>query len=139
LDGSGYPDGLKGDEIPISTQIIAVADIFDALTSTWLYKEKWTNEAAVSELKSLAGVKLDSDCVMAICNNPGSNLRISQAPRSRSKWIPGQARHDDMRVRSGHPVILIPDQARHDGFRIHLTNRSGSSFKIKMDTGSSPA
>lgn len=46
-DGSGYPDGLKGDEIPISAQVVALADVYDALVSKRAYKEKYTHEEAM--------------------------------------------------------------------------------------------
>lgn len=54
LDGSGYPSGLKADQISIEGQIVAIADIFDALTSSRPYKSAWTNEHALVELKLLA-------------------------------------------------------------------------------------
>ena len=47
-DGRGYPDGLKGDEIPISAQVVALADVYDALTSDRCYKPAFTHEAAIS-------------------------------------------------------------------------------------------
>ena len=47
-DGRGYPDGLKGDEIPISAQIVALADVYDALTSERVYKKAFSHEKAVS-------------------------------------------------------------------------------------------
>lgn len=47
-DGRGYPDGLKGDEIPISAQVVALADVYDALTSERAYKKAFTHEKAVS-------------------------------------------------------------------------------------------
>lgn len=47
FDGRGYPDGLKGDEIPISAQVVAVADVYDALTSERCYKKAFTHEKAV--------------------------------------------------------------------------------------------
>lgn len=68
VDGSGYPDGLVGEEIPIEARIVAVADIFDALTSARPYKQAWTNEQAFLELKNLSGNKLDKSCVHALCN-----------------------------------------------------------------------
>ena len=69
VNGSGYPHGLKGNEIPIESRIVAVADIFDALTSRRPYKDAWTNAEAFAMLKKLAGDKLDEDCVNALLNN----------------------------------------------------------------------
>lgn len=46
-DGRGYPDGLKGEEIPIAAQVVALADVYDALTSKRVYKEAYTHEKAV--------------------------------------------------------------------------------------------
>ncbi|MDE6656587.1 MAG: response regulator, partial [Anaeroplasmataceae bacterium] len=46
-DGKGYPDGLKGDEIPISAQVVALADVYDALTSPRVYKEAYSHEKAI--------------------------------------------------------------------------------------------
>lgn len=69
LDGSGYPIGLKAEQIPLESKIVSVADIFDALTSTRPYKEAWSNEKAIETLKSLAGEKLDPDCVDALVEN----------------------------------------------------------------------
>lgn len=64
-NGSGYPNGLAGEAIPLAARIVTVADIFDALTSARPYKPAWTFEAAVQELKSLAGIRLDPRCVDA--------------------------------------------------------------------------
>lgn len=46
-DGKGYPDGLKGEEIPISAQIVSVADVYDALTSERCYKKSFSHEKAM--------------------------------------------------------------------------------------------
>ncbi|MDH5434117.1 MAG: HD domain-containing protein [Gammaproteobacteria bacterium] len=69
MDGSGYPEGLSGDEIPIEARIITVADIFDALTSKRPYKEAWSIDEAFAEMEELAKSKLDPDCVAALINN----------------------------------------------------------------------
>ena len=52
-DGNGYPDGLKGDEIPISAQVVALADAYDALVSERVYKKAYSHEKAVEMI--LAG------------------------------------------------------------------------------------
>jgi len=65
FDGSGYPLGLKGEEIPIFSRIVAVADVFDALTSERPYKKAWTLEAAVDFLTEGAGTHFDPRCVKA--------------------------------------------------------------------------
>ena len=69
VNGNGYPTGKVSGEIPLEARIIAVADVFDALTSRRPYKEAWSNERAFSMLKQLAGEKLDSDCVYALIEN----------------------------------------------------------------------
>lgn len=69
IDGSGYPNGLSGNDIPIEARIIAAADVFDALTSERPYKKAWSNEDAFAELKSLTTWKLDRQCVDVLINN----------------------------------------------------------------------
>jgi HD-GYP domain-containing protein (c-di-GMP phosphodiesterase class II) len=69
VNGSGYPNGLAGDDIPIEARIIAVADVFDALTSARPYKEAWDIEKAFGAMRQLAGKKLDPDCVEALIDN----------------------------------------------------------------------
>jgi len=67
LDGSGYPHGLDGDQIPLEARIVAVADIFDALTAQRPYKKEWALDNAFVELERLASLgKLDPDCVAAL-------------------------------------------------------------------------
>ena len=69
VNGCGYPSGLKGSDIPIEARIVAVADVFDALTSARSYKKAWSNEEAIQALKNLAGETLDHDCVSALISN----------------------------------------------------------------------
>ena len=51
-NGKGYPDGLKGDEIPISAQIVSVADVYDALTSERCYKKAFSHETAIQMIQN---------------------------------------------------------------------------------------
>jgi CHASE2 domain-containing sensor protein len=58
-DGSGYPAGLKGEQIPLVGRICAICDVFDALMSKRRYKERWSLESALAEIKSQAGKGFD--------------------------------------------------------------------------------
>ena len=69
VNGSGYPSGKTSDEIPLEARIVAVADVFDALTSRRPYKDAWSNAKAFDTLKLLAGETLDLDCVNALIEN----------------------------------------------------------------------
>ncbi len=65
FDGSGYPNGLRGEAIPLWGRIVAVADVFDALTSARPYKKPWTLEEAANFLKKGTGGHFDPTCVEA--------------------------------------------------------------------------
>ncbi|MDR9437081.1 MAG: HD domain-containing protein [Thiohalophilus sp.] len=69
VNGTGYPEGKRAEEIPLEARIVAVADVFDALTSERPYKLAWSNQQAIDTLKQLAGEKLDQDCVNALIDN----------------------------------------------------------------------
>jgi len=62
-DGTGYPHQLVGEEIPLEARIVAVADVFDALTSKRPYKEAWPLEKALEEIKALSGSHFDPTLV----------------------------------------------------------------------------
>jgi len=62
-DGSGYPDGLRGDVIPFAARIVRVVDVYDALRSERPYKPAWTVEQALEELRAMRGKGLDPDLV----------------------------------------------------------------------------
>jgi cyclic di-GMP phosphodiesterase len=65
-DGSGYPRGLRGEEIPLVGRICAVGDVFDALISARPYKRAWSIDEALAELQRQAGVLLDPELVAAL-------------------------------------------------------------------------
>jgi len=58
-DGRGYPDGLKGEEIPLSSRIVAIADTYDAMTSTRSYRTALSHEVAIEEIRKCAGSQFD--------------------------------------------------------------------------------
>ncbi|MCL5428484.1 MAG: GAF domain-containing protein [Chloroflexi bacterium] len=62
-DGSGYPLGLKGEEIPLAARIFAVADVYDALTSDRPYRKAWTKEQATAYIQEQSGKHFDSNVV----------------------------------------------------------------------------
>jgi len=67
-DGTGYPRGLKGDDIPIGGRITAICDVFDALVSKRPYKEGWTNDDAFSFIQEKAGIYFDPELVVHFIN-----------------------------------------------------------------------
>lgn len=64
-DGTGYPSGLKGEEIPLSARIFAVADVWDALRSDRPYRAAWSEEEALDHIRGRAGVHFDPEVVEA--------------------------------------------------------------------------
>ena len=73
-DGSGYPFGLKGMDIPIQARIFAVADVFDALTSNRTYRKKSTSTEALHYLTDQAGILFDPSIVETMAHLPYSNF-----------------------------------------------------------------
>ncbi len=64
-NGTGYPQGLKSNDIPLFGRIVAIADVFDALTSVRPYKQAWSNEEACRYLREQSGQHFDPECVEA--------------------------------------------------------------------------
>ena len=64
-DGSGYPRGQTGANIPLEARLMALADVYDALTTDRAYKKRWSHEQAVSEIMRLEGIKFDPEVVAA--------------------------------------------------------------------------
>ncbi len=64
-DGTGYPDGLKGTDIPYLARILAVADVYDALTSTRSYRGAWSHQKAIGVIKADSGTHFDPEVVVA--------------------------------------------------------------------------
>ncbi len=78
LDGSGYPHRLRDGDIPYAARIVAVADVFDALTSRRRYKPSWSNAEALAWLRRFARERFDEDCVEALAFDAGKVAQIQQ-------------------------------------------------------------
>ena len=90
-DGTGYPRGLKGEQIPLAARIFAAVDIWDALRSDRPYRKAWPEERVCEHIASLAGTHLDPDVVRAFCNtSTRGSLSGRHPPRSRSPGLPSR-------------------------------------------------
>lgn len=76
LDGSGYPHGLRGAQVPLEARITTVSDVFDALTTLRAYKNPWPNTHAYALLQLMAIDKLDRRCVAALLARPDAVEQI---------------------------------------------------------------
>jgi putative two-component system response regulator len=84
-DGAGYPAGLTGTAIPLIVRILAMADVFDALTSERPYREGLSFEAATSALRTEAGLQFDPDVVSAFLRRqPAVEARLREMGKTGS-------------------------------------------------------
>jgi hypothetical protein len=67
LDGSGYPDGLMGDQIPLGAKIVSVADSFDAMTTDRPYRTRRNMEQVIVDFRSNTGSQFESEVIIALC------------------------------------------------------------------------
>jgi putative two-component system response regulator len=86
-DGSGYPRGLAGDEIPLFSRIAAVADVFDALTSERPYKQAWSALQARAHIVENSGKHFDPSCVAAFLKRWDDILRIHNGNQTETRAV----------------------------------------------------
>jgi len=79
FDGSGYPDGLAGAQIPLGSRVIAVCDAYDAMTSQRVYRRAVSVAEALAELRRCAGTQFDPDVVAAFCDVVERDHRVHSA------------------------------------------------------------
>jgi diguanylate cyclase (GGDEF)-like protein len=91
LDGSGYPDGLRGEEIPIGARIISVCDAFDAMTSKRAYRATMSPSAALAELHRCAGTHFDPDVVAAFEQTLHAPARAGEQPAAPADPAPASS------------------------------------------------
>lgn len=116
FDGTGYPNGLRGEQIPIEGRIVAVGDVFDAMTTDRPYRRALDSQVAFAELRRCAGGQFDPDVVDAFfevwrVRNEPADVRSAWKPRQ----TPGPSPHEQVpglhatQVRSSSPQLLKTD------------------------------
>ncbi|MFC4456646.1 HD domain-containing phosphohydrolase [Deinococcus sonorensis] len=119
-DGRGYPNGLGGEDIPLSGRLVSVADVYDALTSERPYKEAWTPEAALAEIESQAGRQFDPRVVEAFGDMVRSGaLERLNAAGGPHRMGPGEPRADQGRAPSAQ-LTRRAARSRPDGVELRL-------------------
>ena len=106
-DGTGYPHRLKGDQIPLGSRVIAVADAFDAMTSDRPYRKRMPIEEALARLRAGAGTQWDPAVV-------GAFLKLLAEGRlplpEESPWAEADAGHDAGPADGARRMALGPDE-----------------------------
>jgi two-component system response regulator RpfG len=87
FDGSGYPSGLIGNEIPLAARIVAIADVFDALTSVRPYKEAWSFDSAFKYICDESGKHFDPDLVNAMIKVRNTFEKIHSENSTNSQYL----------------------------------------------------
>ncbi len=96
-NGGGYPDGLKGDQIPLGAAILCVADAFDTMTTCRVYRRALTLDEALTELRRCSGAQFHPDVVKAM------EAMVDQARFGREPWLEA--------LSAGHPGALLPEES----------------------------
>ncbi len=145
-DGSGYPDGLKGEQIPLAARILSVADVFEALTSDRVYRSRMSYEEAMSLVEAWSGVQFDPRVVRTL----RENLRrvVEAATRPLEERRDG---NDESGARPGawdgsnplgdllHGAAMLGNGEDHGGFGDRLHRGIGAPGARARATGSAGA
>ena len=108
-DGTGYPDGLAGTDIPLSGRIVAVADVWDALTSHRAYREAWLPDRAVSHIAVASGTLFDPACVDAFLDIIAEHGLVPEHTREEMGALIADAScHPTERRPTGRHVPQVP-------------------------------
>jgi putative two-component system response regulator len=88
FDGSGYPGGLRGEEIPLAGRIVALADVYDALTTKRVYKESFAHDVARSIIVEESGTHFDPDVVKAFFESEDDFIKIRERFKTVNTVVP---------------------------------------------------
>ncbi len=132
-DGSGYPSGLKGDEIPIPGRLMALADVYDALISKRIYKPPFPHEKAVEIIVEGKGKHFDPDIVDAFVEleNTFRNIALSFADHDEERKMLSGGK--DLKAKKGKPIenILL---AEDNEINLEIMHSQLTSMGYKVDT-----
>jgi putative two-component system response regulator len=132
-DGSGYPQGLKGDEIPISGRLMALADVYDALISKRVYKPPFSHEDAVKIIQEGKGGHFDPDVVDAFVEleNTFRNIALTYADFDEERQMLGG--DQTIQTAEGKPIekILL---AEDNEINLEIMQSQLSSLGYQVDT-----
>jgi diguanylate cyclase (GGDEF)-like protein/putative nucleotidyltransferase with HDIG domain len=113
VDGTGYPHGLEGDDIPLESRIILVADTFEAITSDRPYRRGRTSEEALAELERHAGSQFDGDCVAALRRALAPVTRPRKGEVLQLASDPGAPASSPRLERNGHLSLVQGGRSAH--------------------------
>ncbi|MCM1131794.1 MAG: diguanylate cyclase [Roseburia sp.] len=137
-DGKGYPDGLKGDEIPISAQVVALADVYDALTSSRVYKTAYSHDKAMQMiLNGECGVfnPLLIECLLEAEETLIEEVKINSFSRDtydKMNHITDEILQDDALSPSARTLILLENERTKTRFFAELSQEL--QFEYVMET-----
>jgi len=139
-DGRGYPDGLKGDEIPVSAQIVSMADVYDALTSERVYKPAFTHEQAVDMILSgkcgaFSPLMVDClrDCADDIQAELGGDILENRSRQELQNVARELHKHEELTA-SGRTLELLEHERMKYSFFASLTSEIQFEYTVTPPT-----
>lgn len=136
FDGKGYPDGLKGEEIPIAAQVVALADVYDALTSPRVYKDAYPHDVAVKMiLNGECGVfnPILIDCLLEIQDKLAKELKInsfSQNTLDKMKYATDEILQEDDLSTSARTLTLLDNERLKTRFFAEISHEIQFEYVI---------
>ncbi|MDR0963337.1 MAG: diguanylate cyclase [Clostridium sp.] len=138
-DGRGYPDGLVGEQIPICAQVVALADVYDALTSERVYKPAYTHERSLEMILGGECGTFNPDLLVAL-REVADELpdKIRQNSRKQDKLFDTHEISNEMLIKKGsvadRTVSIIEDERTKYQFLADLTNEIIIDYDVEVDT-----